>query len=135
LISCRDEQTSESELFIKLIKEGFKIEMSKDEVFLFINSRGCFDCEKQGFYYLINNKNTLDKFNRIFISKRFLLNIDYNKELCKSFIIDSSNILEKTTLPISGITFVEFKNKTIYKIRSINPQYIRSNSFGKFFNP
>jgi hypothetical protein len=107
--------------------------MINNNSFILINSRGCVKCEKQTFYFLIKNIDLLSNY-KIIVSANFLTNIEYNKPIPKNIIIDHLNKLESTTLPVNGISILEFKNKVIIGTRSINPLYLQTHSLKEFFN-
>ena len=131
LLSCNKNTIDQQ--FIIFLQNNLISDEINNNSFILINSRGCVKCEKQTFYFLIKNIDLLSNY-KIIVSANFLRYIEYNYPIPKNIIIDHLNKLESTTLPVNGISILEFKNKLIIGTRSINPLYLQTHTLKEFFN-
>lgn len=128
-LSCNN---SQDEKFISFLQTNFQSSEVENNCFVLVNSRGCLECEKHAFSYILSNLATLTNY-QIIISSIFLKTIQFDGVIPKPIIIDRKNKLESTTLPINGVTILKFQNGRIKEIKSIDPGFLQAHSVKEFF--
>jgi hypothetical protein len=132
LLSCNSNPIDRG--FITFLNDNFISKEITNGSYILINSRGCLECEKKSFQFILENVNKFNKFDNIIVSQQFLSTINFPRQLPKIMTVDSKNKLETTTLPVNGVTLLRFKKSRIVEMKSIDPVFIETYPLTLFFD-